>query len=63
MNPYLRVRQIVGATAVVCCALLPSPRLVGQDVTVTPPAWFDESNMTGDQPPELKGRLAFDQAR
>jgi TonB family protein len=56
MNPYLRARQVVVAIAVASGVLVPSSRLVAQDVTITPPAWFNESNIGGDELPELKRR-------
>jgi TonB family protein len=54
MNPLLRTRHVTAGAALLGVFALSTVRLVAQDVTVTPPAWFDDENAAGDQPPELK---------
>ncbi len=55
VNPFhFAPRQIRCVVTLAGIALLSCIRLVAQDVTVTPPAWINENNITGDQPPTLK---------
>lgn len=53
------MKNSLGLVVVTSLALV-VPKIAAQDVTVTPPSWFNESNAAGEQPPELKHRPSID---